>query len=152
MKGAIREALYSPFELFENLARIIYDISQGNGTLLADSKATEYRWQNLTPKCRLHGPYSPYCFSPPVDYAEEVLAAITCSDGPDQTNMTAAEFLKYWQRVRRESVYLGDRWARNRLICIFWRLRPRVTYSGTCFHSLCVAFKLNNPIQVPLKA
>jgi hypothetical protein len=90
----------------------------------------EYRRQDLTPRCRSHGPYSPDCFSPPVDYAEEVVGAIACSDGLDQTNMTAAEFLKYWQRVRVESVYLGDRWARNRLMCVFWRLRPSVTYAG----------------------
>ncbi|PQE28277.1 Peptidase S33 tripeptidyl aminopeptidase-like C-terminal protein [Rutstroemia sp. NJR-2017a BBW] len=128
VKGAVRDALYSPFESFEKLGRILLGISQGNGTLLADSKMNEYLSQGLTPKCRLHGPYSRYCFSPPADYAEEVVGAIACSDGPDQTNMTAADFIEYWWRVRRESRYLGDRWARNRLMCVFWRLRPRVTY------------------------
>ncbi|PQE07091.1 Peptidase S33 tripeptidyl aminopeptidase-like C-terminal protein [Rutstroemia sp. NJR-2017a BVV2] len=131
VKGAVRDALYSPFESFEKLGRIMHDISQGNGTLLADSKTNEYLSQDLTPECRLHGPYSRYCFSPPADYAEEVVGAIACSDGPDQTNMTAADFLEYWRRVRRESIYLGDRWARNRLMCVFWRLRPRVTYPDT---------------------
>ncbi|TGO09418.1 hypothetical protein BTUL_0166g00160 [Botrytis tulipae] len=130
VKGAVRLALYSPFEEFERLARIMYDISQGNGTLLADSKSTEYPWQNLQPSCCSSDPYSPYCFSPPIDYAEEVVGAISCSDGPDQTNMTATDFLEYWQRVRKESIYLGDRWAKNRMLCAFWKLRPKLTFPG----------------------
>ncbi|TGO38659.1 hypothetical protein BHYA_0070g00300 [Botrytis hyacinthi] len=130
VKCAVRLALYSPFEEFERLARIVYDISQGNGTLLANSKSTEYPWQNLQPRCRSSASYSPYCFSPPIDYAEEVVGAISCSDGPDQTNMTATDFLEYWQRVRKESIYLGDRWAKNRILCAFWKLRPKLTFPG----------------------
>jgi hypothetical protein len=130
VRGAIREALYTPFASFSRLAKIMYDISHRNGTLLADNKSSKYRWPDLTPKCQLEGPYSPSCFSPPIDYAEEVVAAIACSNGSDQTNMTPTEFLEYWHKVRRESVYLGDRWARNRLTCVFWRLRPRATYTG----------------------
>lgn len=130
VRGAVREALYSPFASFERLAKILYDITRRNGTLLADSISNKYRWTDITPRCRSVGPYSPYCFSPPIDYAEEVVAAISCSDGPDQTNMTAAEFRKYWHKLRKESLYLGDRWARNRLMCVFWKLRPRATYPG----------------------
>ncbi|KAF7894877.1 hypothetical protein EAF00_006691 [Botryotinia globosa] len=130
VKGAVRLALYSPFGEFERLARIMYDISRGNGTLLANSKSTEYPWQNLQPSCRSSDPYCPYCFSPPIDYAEEVVGAISCSDGPDQTNMTATGFLEYWQRVREESIYLGDRWAKNRMLCAFWKLRPKLTFPG----------------------
>lgn len=130
VKGAVRLALYSPFEKFERLARIVYDISQGNGTLLANSKSTEYPWQNVQQRCRSSDSYSPYCFSPPIDYAEEVVGAISCSDGPDQTNMTATDFLEYWQRVRKESIYLGDRWAKNRMLCAFWKLRPKLTFPG----------------------
>ncbi|TGO55096.1 hypothetical protein BOTNAR_0252g00160 [Botryotinia narcissicola] len=130
VKGAVRLALYSSFEEFERLARIMYYISQGNGMLLANSKPTEYSWQNLQSSCRSIDPYSPYCFSPPIDYAEEVVGAISCSDGPDQTNMTATVFLEYWQRVRKESIYLGDRWAKNRMLCAFWKLRPKLTFPG----------------------
>ncbi|KAF7858704.1 uncharacterized protein EAF02_011028 [Botrytis sinoallii] len=130
VKGAVRLALYSPFEEFEGLARIFYDVSQRNGTLLANSKSIEYAWQDLQPRCRSSDSYSSYCFSPPIDYAEEVVGAISCSDGPDQSNMTATDFLEYWQRVREESIYLGNRWAKNRMLCAFWKLRPKLTFPG----------------------
>ncbi|TGO52603.1 hypothetical protein BCON_0138g00210 [Botryotinia convoluta] len=130
LKGAVRLALYSPFEEFERLARILYDVSQRNGTLLANSKSIEYPWQDLTSRCRSGDPYSPYCFSPPIDYAEEVVGAISCSDAPDQTNMTVTDYLEYWQRVRKESIYLGDRWSKNRMLCAFWKLRPKLTFPG----------------------
>ncbi|KAF7911802.1 hypothetical protein EAE99_010984 [Botrytis elliptica] len=64
VKGAVRLALFSPFEEFERLARILYDVSQRNGTLLANSKSMEYAWQDLQPRCRSSDPYSSYCFSP----------------------------------------------------------------------------------------
>ncbi|KAF7920351.1 uncharacterized protein EAE98_009044 [Botrytis deweyae] len=115
VEGAVRLALCSPFEEFERLVRILYDVSQMNETLLANSKSMEYAWQDLQPRCH---------------YAEEVVGAISCSDGPDQTNMTATDFLEYWQRVREESIYLGDRWAKNRMLCAFWKLRPKLTFPG----------------------
>ena len=136
VKGAVRDALYEPFATFENLARIMHGLSQRNGTLLATTKSNQYPSPYVTPECRSEGPYSRECFSPPVDYAEEVVGAIACSDGPDQTNMTSGDFLEYWQGLRRESIYLGDRWARNRLFCIFWKLRPKFTYPGMGFHRL----------------
>lgn len=130
VKSVVREALYSPFRTFEILAQIMLDISHGNGTLLADAKLKQQPSPDVGPKCGSNGPYSEECFSPPVDYAEEVVGAISCADGPDQTSMTTTDFLEYLEGVRRESIYLGDRWARNRLLCIFWKLRPNVTYSG----------------------
>jgi hypothetical protein len=128
--GAVREALYQPFASFENLAQIMHDLSLRNGTLLAEHKRMEFNLQSPTSECHADGPYSEACFRPPLDYAEEVVGAIACSDGPDQTNMTAIAFQEYWLRLRRESRYLGDRWARNRLMCVFWRMRPNMTYSG----------------------
>lgn len=92
VKGAIREALYEPFAKFENLANIMHSISQRNGTLLASMKLEQQPSPGVTPDCR---PYSKKCFPPPLDYAEEVVGAISCSDGPDQINMTAEQFVAY---------------------------------------------------------
>lgn len=127
---AIRLGLYEPFATFAYLAQMMYDISQRNGTLLADTKLNFQPSPEVTSRCSSEGPYSQECFLKTPDYAEEVLAAISCSDGPDQTNMTAGDFLEYWQSVQRESVYLGDRWAQNRLVCIFWKIRPKFIFSG----------------------
>lgn len=106
------------------------DISQRNGTLLADRKAKDHLPLPSSSKCQSKGPYSKDCLSPPLVYAEETRGAISCSDGLDQTNMTKAEFLEYWQQTRRESVYLGDYWPLSRLLCIFWKLRPKSTPLG----------------------
>ncbi|TGO81040.1 hypothetical protein BPOR_1397g00020 [Botrytis porri] len=105
MKGAVRLALYSPFEEFERL-------------------------QAFTPTCRSSNLYSPNCFSPPINYAKKVIGAILCSDKPDQIIITATDYLEYWQRVRKESIYLDDRWTKNRILCAFWKLRLKLTLLG----------------------
>lgn len=110
VKGADREALCLSFALSEKLGRTMYRIYGGNGTLLAESKSFGYRQQEITPRCHSEVLYSPYRFSPPIEYSEEVVGAIVCSDSRDQTNTKSPEFLEYWQRASNESVYLGDPW------------------------------------------
>lgn len=130
LMGAVRDALYQPFASFEKLAQIMHGLSLGTGSILAEGKRAQHNLQPRTAKCRAEGSYSAACFSPPLDYAEEGVGSIACSDGPDQTNMTSAEFREYWHQVKKESRYMGDSWAQNRLLCIFWKIRPKNSYSG----------------------
>ncbi|KAF5873172.1 uncharacterized protein Bfra_008450 [Botrytis fragariae] len=95
--------------LFPQLSLTLHDILQRNGTNPADLKAFAYYTQPLVPECQTYGPYSPQCFSPPLDYAAELVAAISCSDGLAPMDMMATEFAEYWRRVGGQSVYLGDR-------------------------------------------
>lgn len=110
VNGADREASCLSLALSEKLCRTMYGICGGNGTLLAECKSFGYRQQEITPRCHSEVPYSPHRFSSPIEYSEEVVGAIACSDSRDQTNTTSPEFLEYWQRASNESVYLGDLW------------------------------------------
>lgn len=115
----IRDSLYEPFKAFDGLARALHNLAYGDGSIIANQK-------------RISSPQTP-SFEP-ADYAEETVAAISCTDGPDQTNTTKEEFIKYWQKMRHQSIYLGDRWSQNRLICLFWKTRPNFIYSGNENH------------------
>lgn len=108
----IRDSLYEPFKEFEGLAQGLYNLANGDGSIIANRKHTLPR------------------FFEPADYAEEAVGAISCTDGLDQTNMTKEEFVEYWQKMRHQSIYLGDRWSQNRLLCLFWKTRPEFVYSG----------------------
>ncbi|KAJ6006149.1 hypothetical protein N7451_004093 [Penicillium sp. IBT 35674x] len=108
----IRDSLYEPFKEFEGLAQALYNLASGDGSIIANRK------QALS------------LFSEPADYAEEAVGAISCTDGLDQTEITEEEFVEYWQKMRRQSIYLGDRWSQNRLLCLFWKTRPEFEYSG----------------------
>ncbi|KAJ5619144.1 hypothetical protein N7510_003128 [Penicillium lagena] len=115
VQKVIRDSLYEPFKEFEGLARALYNLANGDGSIIANRKQTS------SPRD---------VFFEPADYAEEVVGAISCSDGPDQGNTTKEEFMEYWQKMRHQSIYLGDRWSQNRLLCLFWRARPEFMYSG----------------------
>ncbi|KAJ5546570.1 hypothetical protein N7494_004155 [Penicillium frequentans] len=106
----IRDSLYEPFKEFEGLAQALYNLANGDGSIIANRKQTSS------------------LFSEPADYAEEAVGAISCTDGLDQTNITKEEFVEYWQKMRHQSIYLGDRWSQNRLLCLFWKTRPELVY------------------------
>lgn len=119
VQKVIRDSLYEPFKAFEGLARALYNLANGDGSIIANRKQTSSP-QNI--------------LFEPADYAEEVVGAISCSDGPDQSNTTKGEFVEYWQKMRHQSIYLGDRWSQNRLLCLFWKTRPEFMYSGKKLH------------------
>lgn len=111
----IRDSLYEPFKEFEGLAQALYNLAYGDGTIIANRKQASSL------------PFEP------ADYAEEAVGAISCTDGLDQTNMTKEHFMEYWRKMRQQSIYLGDRWSQNRLLCLFWKTRPEFMYSGKNF-------------------
>ncbi|KAJ5216331.1 uncharacterized protein N7498_002738 [Penicillium cinerascens] len=128
----IRDSLYEPFKEFDGLARALNNLANGDGSIIANRKQTSPP-QDI--------------FFEPADYAEEVVGAISCSDGPDQSNTTKGEFVEYWQKMRHQSIYLGDRWSQNRLLCLFWKTRLEFTYSALK-HTLTTIGISKGPIGV----
>ncbi|KAF1986796.1 hypothetical protein K402DRAFT_393421 [Aulographum hederae CBS 113979] len=123
----LKNALYQPHSNFRHLAKVIHDISSGNGTALAALKQSAYHGICPSQDCQLEGPWSDSCHNPELGpYKAETSAAIHCSDSTiDYSKHHSAEFFwENWQTLRNQSSALGDYWAEITLACGNWAIRP----------------------------
>lgn len=118
LKQLFWEKTYNPLRHFHDLARIMYEVGQGNGTSLVQQKIEKRKQlkKGLSEECEQQGPYSRACFDE-VDRADVVTAGILCTDAEDQTNMTKDAYWEYAKELMGQSRLLGDVWGSIRLPC-----------------------------------
>jgi len=138
LKRLIGKSLYRPKPMFPLLASVLHDLAQGNGSSLADYKATSKSLSvtdvlagryNVSTKCKADGPYSPAC-SRPNDWLEEGLLGISCGDGVAPGDATKEEFLAYWYGMRNQSSALGDVWSEWDMMCVGWGAKTKWAFDG----------------------
>ncbi|KAF2660327.1 hypothetical protein K491DRAFT_621285, partial [Lophiostoma macrostomum CBS 122681] len=138
MMRLVGQSLYHPASSFPLLAEILQDIFNGNGTSFANHKATKRGLSvedaqeglyNLSPKCKLDGPYSPAC-SRPNEWLEESLLGISCGDGGFGGNMTQDQFRPYYDLVKAQSTANGDIWAEWDMMCAGWTAKTKWKFEG----------------------
>lgn len=89
VKRLIRSIVYWPLNGFPELAQVLHELSQGNGTTLAlwAQGQRPTLGEALSPDCQEDGPYSPACLHWEGDQTAGY--GITCSDGSgDRLNQT----------------------------------------------------------------
>ena len=127
MMWVIREALYSPIQLFPNLATLVNDISKRNGTSFAIAKQASQQVTTPSKQCLDAPPYAADCRTPGL----ETPSAILCTDGDSRTyGMSKADYKTYVNKLRQQSRWFGDSWARVRLSCVGYDIKPKWRVPG----------------------
>ncbi|KAF6218797.1 hypothetical protein HO133_005340 [Letharia lupina] len=125
--SAIRPALYGPIGYFPDFARMLNDLSKGNGTSLAMVKQASQRVSTPSEECLDAPPYAPGCRTP----GPETQLAILCTDGDFRTyEMSKADYGAYADELRRQSRWLGESWAHIRMQCVGYDVRPKWRVPG----------------------
>ena len=109
-------AIYRPLESFPGLARILKDVSSGNGTSLA-------LWKTASRPDPNHGlELSPPSFVP--------LAGIHCSDGVSRANTSQAEFYVDVEKYLNSSMLAGSAYLVSDMLCTGWQATAKWEYEG----------------------
>ncbi|KAL5318590.1 hypothetical protein ACEPPN_013653 [Leptodophora sp. 'Broadleaf-Isolate-01'] len=105
----VKEAVYSPIDLFPVLADLVADVSSGNGSKFASYKAKAPTKICATRSLDAHAvedcpPYSEMLY--------DVLTAISCTDGQDLSNFwnKSQIFNEYYGLLRTQSKWMADYW------------------------------------------
>lgn len=135
LKRLIKEIVYMPIRKFSLTARVLEELSLGNGTLLASWRRGERPalGEPLTEQCLRDSPYSPSCFQFSDLGWDASLgpSGILCSDGPgDRLNQTKKEYREYANSIIAQSSLIGESWAAIQLPCTAWHARPHWRYEG----------------------
>jgi hypothetical protein len=125
------DSLYKPQQKFVTLARIIHELSKGNGTELASLKQSSHTSFCRTPICE-GNPYSEACHNRKESvFRNEVSAAILCTDAPGTLlDWTAVEHYKKWQYLSGQSYLFSAYWAEITMYCSNWNLRPAWNFTN----------------------
>ncbi|OTA92948.1 hypothetical protein M434DRAFT_396081 [Hypoxylon sp. CO27-5] len=115
----IFQALFSPLQFFSTAATILSEAMAGNFTTLHADLALPTSASSCTPT-------NPQSYT----WASEAMPAIACGDAVPQANLTTPEFLAYLNKQKSIAGDFGTYWARVRLNCKGWRVRPAYRFPG----------------------
>ncbi|RAK74767.1 alpha/beta hydrolase [Aspergillus fijiensis CBS 313.89] len=151
VKMLVMQAVYTPMESFERVARFLTDLTHRNGSAFAEYKQRERQDWRRTPPCDPNG--SKPCMVPG-ENTDEAQMSILCSDGQDIRGMNKETFRNYWHTLRNQSETVGDIWAEIRFGCIEWKARPAWQFdapiAGNTSHPLLFAGNTYDPVT-PLR-
>ncbi|RAL11005.1 alpha/beta hydrolase [Aspergillus homomorphus CBS 101889] len=117
VKTLVLNAVYTPMESFEQVARLLTDLEQRNGSAFADYK---YQAQGGGPKpCVVPG-----------ENRDDAQTSILCSDMTDIGKTSKDGLRSYWHTLQNQSETLGDSWTEIRFSCIQWKARPKWRFEG----------------------
>lgn len=127
MMWVIRQAFYSPIEFFPNLASLLNDLSNGNGTSFALAKQASQQVSIPSKECLNAAPYTPRCRTP----GAETQPAILCTDADFRTyGMSREDYKAYADELRQQSRWYGDTWAEIRITCVGYDVKPKWRFPG----------------------
>ena len=127
MMWVIRQAFYSAMQFFPNLASLLNDISNGNGTSFAIAKQASQRVSTPSEECLDAPPYAPGCRIP----GFETQAAILCTDADSRNyGMSREDCKTYADELRQQSRWFGDSWAHIRVSCVGYDVKPKWRVPG----------------------
>ncbi|KAH7322426.1 TAP-like protein-domain-containing protein [Stachybotrys elegans] len=117
---AIFQSLYSPSDLFPNIARAIASAMRGDYAML-------FVFVNI-PGRSLGCPLEPKLDT--YTWGKDAQAGIACGDGEPQTNLSMAGFQEHLAKLQGDSPHFGPYWSTIRLACTGWRVRPKHRFTG----------------------
>lgn len=127
MMETIGQALYAPIQVFPNLAKLLNDLSNRNGTSFAIAKQASQRVSTPSKECLDAPPYAHGCRTP----GPETQPAIACTDANFSTyGMSKADYKAYADELRRQSRWLGDFWAGIRMKCVGYDIKAKWRVPG----------------------
>lgn len=123
----IRQAFYGPVQFFPNLASLLNDLSNRNGTSFAITKQASQHVLAPSKECLDAPPYAPGCRTP----GAETQPAILCTDADFRTyGMSKADYKAYADTLRQQSRWFGDSWAHIRMTCVGYNVKPKWRVPG----------------------
>ena len=128
-KSLIGTAVYAPIQFFPILASLLSSLSQRNGTAFAALKQATPPFSTQTEQCQHAAPYSQECIIND-NKAGEISTAILCSDGNGTYGMSKDAYAAYAAELRAQSWLIGYSWARIRLGCVAWGIKPKWRFGG----------------------
>lgn len=128
-KSMVRLGMYQPHMYFPLVARLLADITTGNGSAFADFKQARHSASCPTEECKLAGAYSPECIASGHNN-NDATKAILCTDAEGIGDITQDSFVEYWMGLRNQSEVLGDWWAHTRLDCVGWKAKAAWRFAG----------------------
>jgi pimeloyl-ACP methyl ester carboxylesterase len=131
VKRLIMPSLYSPIALYPYMARVLADLSNGNGSSFSECVMNRHQSARLWLNGRSEPPPI-FCMVPAGIH--DIQSAILCSDGESVRHETPDSYRVYWKHIKKQSEVLGDEWAGIRLSCIGWEARPKWRYAGEHFY------------------
>ncbi|KAF2136176.1 uncharacterized protein K452DRAFT_292629 [Aplosporella prunicola CBS 121167] len=151
LSSHMSKAIYFPLEHSMDIAQIIFEIGQGNGTLLAEYKQGSREVIYPTQDCKRDGPWSETCHDFALPLAEEEINdAIWCTDMEGVYGKSYEENLEYWQRLREQSYTIGDVFIESTLACSQWAIKPAWRLSepieGNTTHPILWIGNTNDPV------
>ena len=130
LKLRIATALYAPLQYWSNLAELLVDLENRNGTSFALLKQQEQQFPAPAPECHNAPPYTPSCTIPPNSFLGETQTAILCTDGNSTYGISLDAFAEYVAELGNQSWLMGDWWASVRLSCVGWNVKPKWRFPG----------------------
>ena len=125
VKKLIFPSLYHPPSGFPRMADSIWQLKHGKSSVLFDIEGDQRPMQ-----CSTCGPETETVTDLYDGFFTEVGAAILCGDGEDMSHQTLKEFETYVERLTTQSPTMGALWARIRLSCTGWKVRPNWRFTG----------------------
>lgn len=130
----LRDIVYNPLKYFPVTTKILYELSQGDGTSLAAWKLSlRPNFEAPIPeKCTKDGPFSPSCFTADdLGGIGAATSAIACSDAvPDRLDQTKESYWEYAKKIMGQSRLMGAWWASIQMPCTAWKARAHWRYDG----------------------
>ena len=125
LKRIIADVVYKPIEKLPILADLVAGLASGNASSFRDYKHDERKAPIENRQCTDPKPWSDKC-----SIGDDAPSAILCLDGDSITEWTPEMYQEYITQLRGQSEYMGDSWARIRLPCTAWNIRPKYTFDG----------------------
>ncbi|KAE9975084.1 hypothetical protein EG327_008548 [Venturia inaequalis] len=127
----IKDFLYKPVTYAVPLARIMFSLSQRNGSELSTLKQKSRHVYCRSPLCE-RKPYSQPCYDASSSaFRSEVSAAVLCTDASATLlNWTAEDHFNKWHALRSQSLAFGDYWTEVTMFCASWNVRPAWNFSN----------------------
>ncbi|KAK7522900.1 uncharacterized protein IWZ02DRAFT_450788 [Phyllosticta citriasiana] len=125
-------ALYGPMEGFPAMAKMLHTLQQADASArMAEYLSSKHFYTCATPPGGGSdgGGNGNDTQGAPVD--GEALQAIMCGDGDPQDSLNITAFDKFWRELDALSPTAGAMWARHRMNCAGWRIRPVYRFDGS---------------------
>ncbi|KAK8229498.1 TAP-like protein-domain-containing protein [Phyllosticta capitalensis] len=121
-------SLYGPMEGFPAMAKMLHTLRQAD----ASARMSEYLSSKHFYACAMPpgggSDSGNQTQGAPVD--GEALQSISCSDGEPLDDSTVDDFDVFWRNLDAVSPTAGAMWARHRMNCAGWRIRPVHRFEG----------------------
>ncbi|KAH8802623.1 proteinase [Xylogone sp. PMI_703] len=122
--------MYFPYAKAEKFFQQLAQLEQRNGTDIAVQKQSWLKVAEISEQCQRDGPFSDACASSNYISGMGPTRTIGCMDIGGIDNLTKDNFRNYMQELRNQSKWISTSWARNKMGCLGFTVKPAWTFQG----------------------